>query len=158
MSGSKEKPKWGVDEDRRLFATKMSRGHGTCRIKRPNLIAFASNSSSPTWTSFAVDGQITVTMFPSLVSLMKLPSVPFKRMHAGLYHGKKIQFGNNVPFSKHKTRRTWLPNIQKKRLFSEALQKEVKLKVSMTALKTIRKVRIRSDSCCPFYEYWNLWM
>ena len=48
------------------------------------------------------------------------------------------QYGNNVPFSYEKTRRTWLPNIQSKRLYSETLG-EVKLKVTTKALKTIDK-------------------
>ncbi|KAG8842864.1 hypothetical protein FRC20_004210, partial [Serendipita sp. 405] len=34
----------------------------------------------------------------------------FKRAQAGLFHGRTIQFGNNVPESRYKTRRTWQPN------------------------------------------------
>lgn len=49
------------------------------------------------------------------------------------------QYGNNVPFSKRKTRRSWLPNVHSKRLFSDALQDFVKVKVSTRALKTIKK-------------------
>ena len=79
-------------------------------------------------------------MFPSLPSLAAALSQPFKRSQLGLFHGKTKQYGNNVPFSKKKTRRTWLPNIQTKRLFSDALGEKVRVKVSMRALKTIRKV------------------
>ncbi|KAI0922689.1 hypothetical protein AcW1_002731 [Taiwanofungus camphoratus] len=78
-------------------------------------------------------------MFPSSPLLKEIISAPFKRSQLGLFHGKTKQYGNNVPFSKHKTRRTWLPNIQSKRLFSDALQDFVKVKVSTRALKTIKK-------------------
>ena len=84
-------------------------------------------------------------MFPSLPSLAAaVLSQPFKRSQLGLFHGKTKQYGNNVPFSKKKTRRSWLPNIQSKRLFSDALGETVRVKVSTRALKTIRKVRCLS--------------
>ncbi|KAH9046604.1 hypothetical protein EDB84DRAFT_1465572 [Lactarius hengduanensis] len=78
-------------------------------------------------------------MFPSLPSLAAALSQPFKRSQLGLFHGKTKQYGNNVPFSKKKTRRSWLPNIQTKRFFSDALGEKVRVKLSMRALKTIRK-------------------
>ncbi|KAI6041504.1 hypothetical protein EDC04DRAFT_3139653 [Pisolithus marmoratus] len=80
-------------------------------------------------------------MFPSLPVLASLANVstPFKRSSLGLFHGKLKQYGNNVPFSKKKTRRTWLPNVQNKRLMSEALGRKVELKVTTRALKTIKK-------------------
>jgi len=81
------------------------------------------------------------TMFPSLPSLAAALSQPFKRSQLGLFHGKTKQYGNNVPFSKKKTRRSWLPNIQSKRLYSDALGETVRVKLSTRALKTIRKVR-----------------
>jgi large subunit ribosomal protein L28 len=59
----------------------------------------------------------------------------------GLFHGKTKQDGNNVPFSKNKTRRSWLPNIQSKCLYSAALGEMMRVKVSTRALKTLRKVR-----------------
>ncbi|KAJ8597750.1 hypothetical protein M405DRAFT_723822, partial [Rhizopogon salebrosus TDB-379] len=57
----------------------------------------------------------------------------------GLFHGKIKRYGNNVPHSKHKTRRTWLPNVQIKHLKSDALGHEVKVKLTTRALKTINK-------------------
>ena len=93
-------------------------------------------------------------MSRSLTSTTMLPTVPrltahvagqpFKRSQLGLFHGKMIQFGNNVPFSLRKTRRTWLPNVQSKHLFSNTLNKHVHVKLTTTALKTIKKV------CLPF--------
>ena len=82
-------------------------------------------------------------MFPSLPSLAQALTGPFKRAQLGLFHGKTKQYGNNVPFSKKKTRRTWLPNVHPKRLFSAALGENVRVKLTARALKTINKVR-----CC----------
>ena len=82
-------------------------------------------------------------MFPSSVVFASLANIstPFKRSSLGLFHGKLKQYGNNVPFSKKKTRRSWLPNVQNKRLASDALGRKVEIKVTTRALKTIRKVR-----------------
>ncbi|KAI0356830.1 hypothetical protein OH77DRAFT_1423060 [Trametes cingulata] len=77
-------------------------------------------------------------MFPS-IPLFAVVSAPFKRSQLGLFQGKMKQYGNNVPNSKHKTRRTWLPNVHNQRLFSDVLQQYVRLKVSARALKTIKK-------------------
>ncbi|KAF4602987.1 39S ribosomal protein L24, mitochondrial [Pleurotus pulmonarius] len=77
-------------------------------------------------------------MIPS-APLLEAVSQPFKRAQLGLFQGKSKQYGNNVPFSKHKTRRTWLPNVQHKYLFSETLEQEVRLKITTRALKTIKK-------------------
>ncbi|EIW79575.1 hypothetical protein CONPUDRAFT_106160 [Coniophora puteana RWD-64-598 SS2] len=65
-------------------------------------------------------------------------SLPFKRAQQGLFHGKQKLSGNNVPFSLKKTRRTWLPNVQHKRIPSEALG-GVRVKVTTRALRCIEK-------------------
>ncbi|KAG6831942.1 hypothetical protein H0H92_006543 [Tricholoma furcatifolium] len=77
-------------------------------------------------------------MFPTLPTF-SVVSQPFKRSQLGLFQGKTKQYGNNVPFSKHKTRRTWLPNVQRKRLPSATLGEDVRVKVTTRALKTIKK-------------------
>ncbi|KAM5545411.1 hypothetical protein V8D89_000322 [Ganoderma adspersum] len=77
-------------------------------------------------------------MFPS-IPLFNLVSVPFKRAQLGLFHGKTKQFGNSVPNSKQKTRRSWLPNVHNHRLLSETLGQRLRIKVSTRALKTINK-------------------
>ncbi|KAJ8474828.1 hypothetical protein ONZ51_g6960 [Trametes cubensis] len=77
-------------------------------------------------------------MFPS-IPLFAVVSAPFKRSQMGLFQGKMKQYGNNVPNSKHKTRRTWLPNVHNQRLYSDALQQFIRLKVTARALKTIKK-------------------
>ncbi|KAF8635692.1 hypothetical protein AX15_000317 [Amanita polypyramis BW_CC] len=78
-------------------------------------------------------------MFPSIQRLLETVSVPFKRSQLGLFHGKTKQYGNNVPFSMKKTRRTWLPNVQRKRVQSETLGKMIRLKLTARALRSIKK-------------------
>ncbi|CEI91836.1 hypothetical protein G6F70_005701 [Rhizopus microsporus] len=68
-----------------------------------------------------------------------LARATFKRAQRGLFGGKHIQFGNNNPFSKKKTRRSWLPNVQNKNLYSETLSKFIELKVTTSVLRTIDK-------------------
>ncbi|KAI0752471.1 hypothetical protein C8Q80DRAFT_455616 [Daedaleopsis nitida] len=77
-------------------------------------------------------------MFPSS-SLWAVVSTPFKRSQLGLFQGKTKLYGNSVPNSKHKTRRTWLPNIHSKRLFSDSLQQFIRVKLTARALKTVKK-------------------
>ncbi len=79
-------------------------------------------------------------MFPS-IPLFAAVSTPFKRSQLGLFQGKMKQYGNSVPNSKHKTRRSWLPNVHNQRLFSDTLGRFIKIKVAARALKTIKKVR-----------------
>mgnify|MGYP001303351133 FL=1 len=50
--------------------------------------------------------------------------------------GKGVQTGNNVSHAHNKTRRRYLPNVQKMTLFSETLGK-VRLKISADALRSI---------------------
>lgn len=89
----------------------------------------------------------SANMFGTQALLAPL-STPFKRSQLGLFHGKIRQSGNNVPFSKQKTKRTWLPNVQQKRLHSEALGESVRLKLTTRALKTIKKVRFSVRFSC----------
>lgn len=53
--------------------------------------------------------------------------------------GKGPLTGNNVPFSQKKTRRRWLPNLQKRKIYVPELGRSVRLKVSTRALRTIDK-------------------
>lgn len=80
-------------------------------------------------------------MYPSS-SLWAVVSAPFKRSQLGLFQGSTKLYGNSVPNSKHKTRRSWLPNIHSKRLFSDSLQQFVRVKLTARALKTVKKVRV----------------
>jgi large subunit ribosomal protein L28 len=50
--------------------------------------------------------------------------------------GKGVQTGNNVSHAHNKTRRRYLPNVQKMTLFSDAIGK-VSLKITADALRSI---------------------
>lgn len=60
--------------------------------------------------------------------------------------GKKSLVGNRVSHSKRRTKVRLLPNVHKKRLFSERLNRFVELKVSTKALRTINKLGL--DNYC----------
>ncbi|KAG0296139.1 39S ribosomal protein L24, mitochondrial [Dissophora globulifera] len=78
-------------------------------------------------------------MLSSTSAIVQLAKAPFKRAQRGLFGGKQIQFGNNVPFSKTKTRRTWLPNVHTKRLFSETLNDWIRLNMTTSVIRTVDK-------------------
>ena len=46
-------------------------------------------------------------------------------------------FGNNVSHAHNKTRRRYLPNLQKVSLMSDALGKTLSLRVSVAAIRTV---------------------
>ncbi len=56
--------------------------------------------------------------------------------------GKRPISGNNVSHSNRKTRRRFLPNLQKKRFYIPELDKWVTLKISSKALRNINKLGI----------------
>lgn len=51
--------------------------------------------------------------------------------------GRTIQTGNNVSHAHNKTRRRFLPNLQKASLYSETLGKSVQLRITAYALRTV---------------------
>ena len=62
----------------------------------------------------------------------------FKQANKGLYGEQMIQFGNNVSRkTETKTRRKWTPNVLSKSLYSVALKKRIKLRVTSNVIKTI---------------------
>ena len=56
--------------------------------------------------------------------------------------GKRPQVGNNVSHANNKTKRRFLPNLQKKRFYVPEEGKWVTLKVSTKAIKTTSKYGI----------------
>ena len=61
------------------------------------------------------------------------------RSRRGLYDNRDIRSGNNVPFSLKKTKRTFKPNVFKKRLFSEILDEMIQFHATTGALRSIDK-------------------
>lgn len=53
--------------------------------------------------------------------------------------GKRPQAGNHVSHAHNKTRRRFLPNLQKLRFWVESEKRWVKLRVSRQGLRTINK-------------------
>ena len=51
--------------------------------------------------------------------------------------GMKTSFGNNVSHAHNKTRRTFVPNIQKKSTYSESLNRMIKLNLSIKAIRSM---------------------
>ena len=58
--------------------------------------------------------------------------------------GKRPQTGNSVSHSNIKTKRRFLPNLQKKKFFIPEEDKWITLKVSTSAMRTINKNGIAS--------------
>ncbi len=58
--------------------------------------------------------------------------------------GKRPITGNHVSHSNRKTKRRFLPNLQKKRFFIPETGEWVTLKVSTSALKSINKLGIHA--------------
>jgi large subunit ribosomal protein L28 len=56
--------------------------------------------------------------------------------------GKKPITGNHVSHSNRKTKRRFLPNLQKKKFFIPETDEWVTLKVSTSAIRTINKLGI----------------
>lgn len=69
------------------------------------------------------------------------PARWYKQSDKGLYGGARVRFGNNVSErTETKTRRSWHPNIMRKSLYSKALNRRFKIRVSTRVLRTIDKV------------------
>ena len=56
--------------------------------------------------------------------------------------GKKVMMGNNVSHSKRRTRRTFLPNLFKKKFYLPTKDAWVTIKVSGHGLRTINRVGV----------------
>ena len=54
--------------------------------------------------------------------------------------GKGRQVGHNVSHANNKTKRTFLPNLQNVTLISDALSRQVKLRVSTAGLRSVEHV------------------
>ena len=54
--------------------------------------------------------------------------------------GKGPMTGHNVSFSQKKTKRRFLPNIQTKRIYVPELDRHVRIKMSVRAMRTVDKL------------------
>ena len=53
--------------------------------------------------------------------------------------GKSVMAGNNVSHANNKTKRRFIPNLQNISMYSEVLDKKVKLKMAISSLRTVEK-------------------
>ena len=53
--------------------------------------------------------------------------------------GKSFQTGNNVSHAKNRTKRRFLPNLQKITFISEKLGQKIQLKVAASTIRTVEK-------------------
>ena len=53
--------------------------------------------------------------------------------------GKGVLVGNNVSHANNKTRRRYLPNLQYRHLFSEALKQTFRIRLTTSAMRTLDK-------------------
>lgn len=53
--------------------------------------------------------------------------------------GRGVQTGNNVSHANNKTRRRFLPNLQKTSMFSQALERPVRLRLTAQAIRTVEQ-------------------
>ena len=51
--------------------------------------------------------------------------------------GVKVSSGNNVSHAHNKTKRNFIPNLQRKNIYSDILNQMVRLKISTKAMKSI---------------------
>lgn len=63
----------------------------------------------------------------------------FPRSNKGLYGGAFIKSGHKISEFRQKANRFWKPNVHKKKLWSETLNKLIKVPVTSRVLKTIDK-------------------
>ncbi|KAL5071254.1 hypothetical protein RYX36_022141 [Vicia faba] len=83
---------------------------------------------------------LTPRVKQSLEKCLPRSKVVMNRAKRGLFAGKHIQFGNSVSEDGgNRTRRTWKPNVQDKRLFSYILDRHIRVKVTTHALRCIDK-------------------
>lgn len=55
------------------------------------------------------------------------------------FTGKGVQSGHNVSHANNKTKRRFLPNLQDTSLFSDALGRQVQVRLSTSAIRTVEK-------------------
>lgn len=60
-----------------------------------------------------------------------------RRSQRGLFHGVEVGFGNTISFSHIKTRRKFRPNIRRKHLYSEILDRNIHVNMSTKAIRTM---------------------
>ncbi|KAL6875775.1 hypothetical protein ACP4OV_013288 [Aristida adscensionis] len=86
------------------------------------------------------EGKLPAELMESIKNMMPNSKVVMGRAKRGIFAGRHIQFGNKVSEDGgNKSRRTWKPNVQEKRLFSYIHDGHIRVKVTTHALRCIDK-------------------
>ncbi|XP_062190067.1 large ribosomal subunit protein bL28m-like [Phragmites australis] len=86
------------------------------------------------------EGKLPAELMESVKNMLPNSKVVMGRAKRGIFAGRHIQFGNKVSEDGgNKSRRTWKPNVQEKRLFSYIHDRHIKVKVTTHALRCIDK-------------------
>ena len=112
---------------RRLSVSQVSKSASAAALHRPT----AASASLPSLDA----------IFPAADQQQQHQQVRYRsnRSRRGLYNGKDVRSGNNVSFSMKKTKRTFKPNVFKKRVYSETLDEMVRFHLTTSALRSIDK-------------------
>ncbi|CAL9080603.1 unnamed protein product [Musa acuminata var. zebrina] len=87
-----------------------------------------------------VGGSVPPDVMDSVKKLVPNNKLVMGRAKRGIFAGRHIQFGNKVSEDGgNKSRRTWKPNVQEKRLFSYIHDRHIRVKVTTHALRCIDK-------------------
>ncbi|TKA83399.1 hypothetical protein B0A55_00342 [Friedmanniomyces simplex] len=111
---------------------------------RPHTVTYCRRAFSTT-PSPAVSLQLEKNDPEAVADALPLypygPTRWYKQSSLGLYGGQRIRFGNNVGEKfENKTRRSWHPNVLTRKLFSNALDRVVQVRVTTRVLRTIDKL------------------
>ncbi|KAF4981798.1 hypothetical protein FZEAL_2471 [Fusarium zealandicum] len=114
---------------------------------RPALRAMAAASSSMLARPFSTTlPQQTKTIKAHLLPSRLIPPYPYgerriyKQSNRGLYGSARIRFGNTIAEKYHnKSRRFWRPNVHVKSFHLPAIDANVKTRLTLRVLKTIRR-------------------
>ncbi|TVU38729.1 hypothetical protein EJB05_12114 [Eragrostis curvula] len=86
------------------------------------------------------EGQLPAELMESVKNMLPNNKVVMGRAKRGIFAGRHIQFGNKVSEDGgNKSRRSWKPNVQEKRLFSYIHDRHIRVKVTTHALRCIDK-------------------
>ncbi|GJN11474.1 hypothetical protein PR202_ga29672 [Eleusine coracana subsp. coracana] len=86
------------------------------------------------------EGNLPAELMESVKNMLPNSKIVMGRAKRGIFAGRHIQFGNNVSEDGgNKTRRSWKPNVQEKRLFSYIHDRHIRVKVTTHALRCIDK-------------------
>jgi large subunit ribosomal protein L28 len=105
----------------------------------PLVLSLSSSSPSKSSQQWPVHHPSSLTSTSSTAMIDFQRRFRSNRSERGLYDGKDIRTGNNLSFSMKSTKRTFKPNVFKKRVYSEILDEMIQFHLTTSALRSIDK-------------------